>query len=111
MSSVSPSAASISEVMPSFSHSDQQAYTSSHPLGFSQVQQELPQSALPQHDFGQNFPNYNFEGWQTFGLNANQGPVGEVNTQGFNDIFQLMDVSYQMSEQMYEPGITDMSRF
>lgn len=28
---------------------------------------------------------------------------------GFDDIFQLMDASYQINEQMYEPG--DMAEF
>lgn len=39
------------------------------------------------------------------------GPTYQMGDQfnGFDDIFQLMDASYQISEQMYEPG--DMAQF
>ncbi|KFZ07975.1 hypothetical protein V501_06149 [Pseudogymnoascus sp. VKM F-4519 (FW-2642)] len=39
------------------------------------------------------------------------GPIYQMGDQlnGFDDIFQLMDASYQISEQMYEPG--DMAQF
>lgn len=39
------------------------------------------------------------------------GPTYQMDDQfnGFDDIFQLMDASYQINEQMYEPG--DMAQF
>lgn len=39
------------------------------------------------------------------------GPTYQMADQfnGFDDIFQLMDASYQINEQMYEPG--DMAEF
>lgn len=38
--------------------------------------------------------------WRSMGIDPG---MGEGTLGGFNDIFQLMDVSYQMSEQMFDP--------
>lgn len=49
-------------------------------------------------------PDYNL--WT--GMNGSGYPIGDQ-FDGFDDLFQLMDVSYQLSEQMYEPA--DMARY
>lgn len=41
-------------------------------------------------------------------MNGSGYPIGDQ-FDGFDHLFQLMDVSYQLSEQMYEPA--DMARY
>lgn len=66
----------------------------------------LQPTMLEQNSFGQQgVTDFGFENWQGVGFNLGQLPPGDGNYEGFNDIFQLMDVSYQMSEQMYDPNM------
>jgi len=107
ISSLSPLPVSVSDAIPSTCSPSQELFSSTARQQDAAVQQE----GLLQHEFGQLFANYNFEGWQDFGLNPAQLRLDDFDTHGYNDIFQLMDVSYQMSEQMYDSGMNDLQRF
>jgi len=49
--------------------------------------------------------------WPNAGFAQAQPSFGSTDSQGFIDIFQLMDASYQMSEQMFDFGVNGFNQF